>query len=165
MNIDGWFGMICLWTPNIVISNDGTRARGQWNVLSPHCMHVSPYPGDIKTNTAYWFIGRYDNEFIKIDGTWKILKNRIRSFARAPYDLGWVRQSDARRIMHAYEGCGSDPWQPAYHPDNVYSGRVHGVLFCQTKVSFRSNAMTMFNINKANYYADINEIQMLMASI
>ena len=123
MNIDGWFGMICLWTPNIVISNDGTRARGQWNVLSPHCMHVSPYPGDIKKNTAYWFIGRYDNEFIKIDGTWKILKNRIRSFARAPYDLGWVRQPDARRIMHAYEGCGSDPWQPAYHPDNVYSGK------------------------------------------
>ena len=66
---------------------------------------------------------RYDNEFIKIDGEWKILKNQVYSFARSPYDLGWVRQSDARRIMHAYHGCGDNPFQPAYHPDNVYSGK------------------------------------------
>lgn len=123
MAVHGWFGMVELWTPNIVVSKDGTRARAQWNVLSPHGMAVTPYPGDVKKPTGYWFIARYDNEFIKIDGEWKILNNQVYSFARSPYDLGWVRQSDARRIMHAYHGCGDNPFQPAYHPDNVYSGK------------------------------------------
>jgi hypothetical protein len=123
MTVHGWFGMVDLWTPNIVVSNDGSRAKAQWNVLSPHAMAVTPYPGDEKKVTAYWFIARYDNEYIKLDGEWKILKNRVYSFARSPYELGWVRQPDARRLMHAYHGCGVEPFQASYHPDNVYSGK------------------------------------------
>lgn len=123
MAVHGWFGMVALWTPNIVVSRDGTRARGQWNVLSPHAMAVTPHPGDKKKPTGYWFIARYDNEYIKVDGQWKLLKNKVYSLARSPYDQGWVRQPDARRIMHAYHGCGENPVQPSYHPDNVYSGK------------------------------------------
>ena len=119
----GWFGVIDLWTPNIVISKDGKRARAQFNAFAPHGMDVSVYPGDERKMTAYWFIGRYDNEYIKVDGEWKILKNRVIAFTRPPYDEGWVRQAEARRITHDYHTYPDKPSRVVtYHPDNVYSG-------------------------------------------
>ena len=119
----GWFGVIDLWTPNIVVSKDGTRARGQFNAFAPHGMDVSVYPGDERKMTAYWFIGRYDNEYVKVDGVWKILKNRVIAFTRPPYDEGWIRQAEARRITHDYHTYPDEPSRVVtYHPDNVYSG-------------------------------------------
>lgn len=119
----GWFGVIDLWTPNIVISKDGKRARAQFNAFAPHGMDVSVYPGNERKMTAYWFIGRYDNSYVKVDGQWKILKNRVIAFTRPPYDEGWIRQPEARRITHDYHTYPDRPSRVVtYHPDNVYSG-------------------------------------------
>lgn len=123
MAVHGWFGMVCLWTPHIVVSEDGTHAWAQWNELAPHAMAVTPYPGDKKYPVGYWFIARYNNEYIKKDGKWKMLKNKVYSYARAPYELGWLKQADARRIMHDYHHAGDDPFQPQYRPANIYSGK------------------------------------------
>ena len=54
---------------------------------------------------------------------WKMLKNKVYSYARAPYELGWLKQADARRIMHDYHHAGDDPFQPQYRPANIYSGK------------------------------------------
>lgn len=119
----GWFGVIDLWTPNIVISKDDLRARAQFNAFAPHGMDVSVYPGNERKMTAYWFIGRYDNEYAKVNGQWKIVKNRVIAFTRPPYDEGWVKQPEARRITHDYHTYPDLPSRVVtYHPDNVYSG-------------------------------------------
>lgn len=125
MMMRGWVGLQYILTPRIVISEDGTRAKAQFNQLSPHAMRISPYPGNEKRVTAYWFIGKYDNEYIKIDGEWKILKAHICVFSRTPYLEGWIKQPDARRIYHPNL---LPPQRPGrfytYHSDATYSG--HG---------------------------------------
>ena len=119
----GWFGVIDLWTPNIVIGEDGEYAVATFHAFSPHGMDVSVYPSDERKMTAYWFIGRYFQKYVKINGEWKILKNRVAAFTRPPYDEGWIRQPEARRITHDYHTKPSKPSRViTYHPDNVYSG-------------------------------------------
>ena len=119
----GWFGVIDLWTPNIVVSEDGNSAQAMFNAFAPHGMDVSVYPGDERKMTAYWFIGRYCNKYVKVKGKWKILKNRVIAFTRPPYDEGWIKQPEARRITHDYYTTPSKPSRVVtYHPDNVYSG-------------------------------------------
>lgn len=118
----GWVGLQYLYTPRIVLNADATRARAQWNQLSPHAMPVSPYPGNEKLCTAYWFIGKYDNEYVKVDEEWKLLKTHVIAFSRTPYDEGWIRNPDARRIYHP----GAEPPQKgprvyAYHSDATYT--------------------------------------------
>lgn len=120
--VQGWVGIQNILTPRIVFNEDGTRARGQFNQLSPHAMPVAPYPTDEHLPAAYWFLGKYDNEFIKIDGEWKILKTHIIAFMRTPYNEGWIRQPDARRIFHPN---AEKPQQEGrvytYHADAVYT--------------------------------------------
>lgn len=123
MAVHGWFGMVCLWSPHIVVSEDGNYAYAQFNELAPHAMAVTPYPGDRKRPVGYWFLARYNNEYKKINGEWKMVKNKVYSYARSPYDLGWIKQADARRIMHAYHFAGDDPFQPQYNAANIYSGK------------------------------------------
>lgn len=118
----GWIGLQYLFTPRIVLNEDGTRARAQWNQLSPHAMQVTPQPGNRRLFTPYWFIGKYDNEYIKIDDEWKLLKTHIIAFSRTPYDQGWVKEPDARRIFHAYANPPEGPSRVyAYHSDALYT--------------------------------------------
>lgn len=117
----GYMGFHHCVTPNIIVNDAGTRAYGHWSVLSPWAMQATPYPCDQRTLTAMWFVGKYDNEFIKIDGRWKLLKVHLISYARSPYELGWVRQADAMRILPMH---GITPDEPpryyTYHPDCMY---------------------------------------------
>jgi len=122
----GWVGLQYLWTPKIVLSADGTRAKAQWNQLSPHGMPVSAYPGNERRMTAYWFIGKYDNEYIKIDGVWKLLKVHVCAYVRTPYDQGWLKQGDCRRIFHPGSGKPDQPSRTyTYHPDATYTSDEH----------------------------------------
>jgi hypothetical protein len=133
----GWVGLQYLWTPKIVISEDGTKAIGQWGQFSPHGMPVSPYPGNAHRQTAYWYMGRYDNEYIKTDGVWKILKCHICAFVRTPYDEGWLKQQDCRRMYHAGSGAPDSPSRVyTYHPDAVYTPEGEGAYNWGPYMSF-----------------------------
>lgn len=118
----GYMGLHHCMTPNILINDRGDRAYGHWNILSPWAMPATPYPCDRRTLTAMWFTGKYENEFIKLDGEWKLLKVHLIAYTRAPYELGWVRQADAMRIQTMH---GITPDEPpryyTYHPDCMYS--------------------------------------------
>ena len=120
--VQGWVGLQNIVSPRIVFSKDGNRAKAQFNQLSPHAMPRAPYPSDEHIPTAYWFLGKYDNEFIKIDGEWKLLKVHIIAYMRTPYSEGWIRQADARRIYHPN---AKPPQQPSriytYHSDAIYT--------------------------------------------
>ena len=129
----GWVGLQYMWTPNIVLSKDGTRARAQWNLLSPHAMSVSPYPGNEHKTTAYWYVGKYDNEYIKINNEWKLLKLHVCAYVRTPYDEGWLKQADCRRIYHPGSGKPDNPPRIyTYHSDAILlaAARIPGVLSC-----------------------------------
>lgn len=121
----GWVGLQNVLTPRIVFSADGTRARAQFNQLSPHAMAIAPYPCDRHLPTVYWFIGKYDNEYIKIDGEWKILKTHICAFSRTAYNEGWVREPDARRIFHPNAQPPPEEGSHLYIPPrcSIYQGR------------------------------------------
>jgi|WetSurMetagenome_2_1015567.scaffolds.fasta_scaffold16789_4 hypothetical protein len=95
----GWMPNIQLSTPNIVITRDGTRGKGMWHAFGPHAMNVTPYPGDEHKLTAYWFMAKYSNEFVKEDGRWKFTAIHCHIYFRTPYDQGWLKQPDCRRFM------------------------------------------------------------------
>jgi hypothetical protein len=105
-------------TPYIVIGKDGKRAKGMWHIFGPHAMDVTPYPGDQHKLTAYWFFGKYDNEYVKENGEWKILSLHAVVYFRTPYDQGWVRQPDCRRT----------PAPPSAPPDKFSS--ISNTIYC-----------------------------------
>ena len=85
-------------------------------------MSVSPYPGNEHKTTAYWFVGKYDNEYIKINNEWKLLKLHVCAYVRTPYDEGWLKQGDCKRIYHPGSGKPDNPSRIyTYHPDAIYS--------------------------------------------
>jgi len=68
---------------NPIIDVDGDSARGKWYV------HV-PLTGKAQ-NMAGWLQGRYDEEYVKIDGEWKWKSMTTTFDFITPYDEGWVK--------------------------------------------------------------------------
>ena len=118
----GYMAMIMPMTPYIVVSKDGKTARGMCSAFGPHSEHCWPYPGDKQKLTAYWFCGKYDNEFLKENGKWKLLSLHTIIYFRSPYDQGWLKQQDC----HGWEPPESAPpdkpsvFTELYHPDGVF---------------------------------------------
>ncbi|RJP74346.1 MAG: nuclear transport factor 2 family protein [Candidatus Abyssobacteria bacterium SURF_17] len=68
---------------NPIIEVNGTEARGRWYV------HV-PLTGKAE-NMAGWLQGRYDEEYVKINGKWKWKSMTTTFDFITPYDDGWVK--------------------------------------------------------------------------
>ncbi len=71
-------------SPIIDVAPDGKRAWGRWYGFGANAFPVS---GGIAPG---WMDGVYENEYIKEDGKWKILKLGWYMFFHAPYTLSWV---------------------------------------------------------------------------
>lgn len=82
----GWMDFQHLAEPLIVFSEDGDRARGMWPFFSPQAKHAMPHGADERMLTALWVCGKYDIEFIRINGRWKVLKLQQIFYMRTPYD-------------------------------------------------------------------------------
>ncbi|MDB5107580.1 MAG: hypothetical protein JWM69_521 [Candidatus Binatus sp.] len=67
--------------PNIEV--DGNRAKGTWYFLGPFTMR--------KGNRAMWLAARYEDDYVKIDGEWKIQHLRAIGRMSAPYETGWAK--------------------------------------------------------------------------
>jgi len=69
-----------VFNPRIVV--DGDRAHGSWNLLSPFTFREG--------RRAIWVAVRYEEDYVKVDGVWKI--RRLRGVGRmaAPYETGWA---------------------------------------------------------------------------
>lgn len=119
----GWMDFQDIAEPIITFSEDGERARGMWPFFCPQAKEAMPHGADERVLTALWVCGKYDIEFIRINGTWKILKLQQIFYLRTPYDLGWVKQADCLRILpfHAL-APDTPPRHYYYRPDAVYSG-------------------------------------------
>jgi hypothetical protein len=66
--------------PVIHVDADGQRARLRSRALS--------MMGNFGRG-ATWMGGMYENEFVKIDGRWKFIKDQQVNTYFAPYDIGW----------------------------------------------------------------------------
>ena len=65
---------------NPVVKVDGERAQGTFYLLEPSGFEQ-----------AMWGHGRYDTEYIRVDGKWKISSFRFMWNFMTPYDEGWVK--------------------------------------------------------------------------
>lgn len=123
--------MLTISSPYVTVSEDGTRAWGQWHIFGPHTNRVFDPETSTKKDTAFWIAGKYDNEYIKVDGEWKILKLRPICWLRTPYHKSWLECADCRRTPTPYwppdepprissfnpdEGPNPEKWGPMIHP-------------------------------------------------
>ena len=70
---------------NSYVEVDGDKATGAWYLFGPFT-RITP-SGDI----PFWTQGKYENEFIKVDGKWKLSHLKFERNMRSPYEDGWVK--------------------------------------------------------------------------
>ncbi len=69
-------------TNPIIEVNDDT-ATGIWYILEP-CTHA-------EGNRAVWQAARYDDEYVRVDGEWKVQNLKLDWRFITPFDEGWVK--------------------------------------------------------------------------
>ena len=69
---------------NPMIDVDGDRAKGIWYLFQASTM--------AEGNQALWGSGRYDDDYVRIDGEWKIRNSNLNLFFWTPFDQGWVKK-------------------------------------------------------------------------
>jgi len=109
--------MLTISTPLIEVSEDGTHAWGQWHIFGPHTNKVFDPETKTKRDTAFWIAGKYDNEFVKENGEWKIQKLRPICWLRTPYDKSWLECADCRRTPSPYYPPDEAPRISSFNPD------------------------------------------------
>ena len=113
------FLMLTISTPLVVVEKDGKTAYGQWHLFGPHTNRVYDPKTMTKQETAFWIAGKYDNEYVKVDGVWKIRKLRAICWLRSPYDEGWLRNPDCRRTPPPYWPPDEPGRITSFHPDEA----------------------------------------------
>jgi hypothetical protein len=78
--------------PVIEINRDRTRARGIW-----HSHGYCSFVGD-DSYRQFLCLGKYDMEYVKEDGKWKIYKFAYRQAFMCPYEKGWVEEPVAASL-------------------------------------------------------------------
>jgi hypothetical protein len=68
-------------SPRIEIDDDGARARGRWELLSP-CRTAE--------GRDIWMCGSEDDEYERVAGSWLHRSMRLTTTFVAPYDEGWT---------------------------------------------------------------------------
>ena len=68
---------------NPIIEVDGDIAKGTWYLLQGATF--------IKGNRAVWGSGRYEEEYARVNGEWKISTWKLTSFFWTPFDEGWAK--------------------------------------------------------------------------
>ena len=64
------------------IDVDGDEAHGTWYFLGPFTF----YEG----NRQLWFAARYEDDYVRVNGTWKFKHLRAIGRMAAPYEVGWA---------------------------------------------------------------------------
>ena len=69
---------------NPIIDVQGDTATGQWYLFQP-CTRAD-------SNQAVWLAARYNETYVRVDGTWKFQRMQIVPAFYTPFDQGWVKQ-------------------------------------------------------------------------
>lgn len=69
---------------NPIIEIDGNSAKASWYFLGPFTFR--------KQNEARWTAIRYDDDYVKVNGTWKFKHLRASIRMHAPHATGWAKK-------------------------------------------------------------------------
>ena len=69
---------------NPVIKIDGDRATGIWYFFGPFTFY--------KNNQAKWLAARYQDDYVKLNGEWKIQHLRAQVRMSTDYETSWAKQ-------------------------------------------------------------------------
>ena len=69
---------------NPIIEIEGTRAKATWYFLGPFTFR--------KHNEAKWTAVRYEDDYVKVNGTWKFKHLRASIRMHAPHASGWAKK-------------------------------------------------------------------------
>ncbi len=89
--------------PTVEINADGTRAKAVW--LSPGITNQRRDGQPV----AAWNYGKYNMEYVKQDGEWKILGFRWHQIFLTPYDKGWVKEN----VDPGFSAFAGEPDRPS----------------------------------------------------
>ena len=89
--------------PIIEIDAARTRAKGLWH---SHGYCSLPQGGSLK---QFLCLGKYDMEYVKEDGQWKILTFAYRQAFMCPYERGWLEEPVAASIAGSPENIPDRP--------------------------------------------------------
>ena len=67
-----------------IIEVDGEEAHGTWHLFLSGTFSEG--------NRAFWTAGRYEDDYVRVDGTWKYRELRVERHFTTPYDEGWAKQ-------------------------------------------------------------------------
>lgn len=120
-SIRGYLGTVMLETPHVQISKDGTRARGIWHAFGPQSVPVQGTPlkkptGERAKLQATWYLGKYQNEYVKENGEWKIQSLHALKYVQCPFDTSWVDAPDVYRFAPPESECRPDKPSTGYTP-------------------------------------------------
>ena len=71
------------YVANPIIQVSGDAAHGAWYLLEP---------GIREGKQAIWIAGRYEDDYVKVDGRWLFSKVNLKILVRTPYEDGWAKQ-------------------------------------------------------------------------
>jgi hypothetical protein len=71
---------------NPIIDVRGDHATGKWYFFRPYTDHE---------RRACWASGRYEDDYVRLEGEWKFKVVRITNFFAVPYDEGWSKSEAA----------------------------------------------------------------------
>jgi ketosteroid isomerase-like protein len=69
---------------NPIITVNGDSATGSWYLLEPCTM--------VAGNQAVWGTARYEEEYVRVGGTWKFKTVRLLPVFWTPFEQGWVKK-------------------------------------------------------------------------
>ena len=72
-----------VFNPRVAVK--GNEAHASWYFLGPFTYR--------KGNRQYWLAARYEDDYVKIDGSWKIKHLRAIGRMVAPYEEGWASRA------------------------------------------------------------------------
>jgi len=120
-SIRGYLGTVMLETPHVQISKDGTQARGVWHAFGPQSVPVDNEKikkpsGERAKLTATWYMGKYQNEYTKENGEWRIKSLHALKYMQCPFDKSWVEAPDVYRFAPPESECRPDQPGSGYTP-------------------------------------------------
>ena len=83
------------------IEVDGDDARGRWLCFEPASLE-----GADGAREAVWILGRYDCDFRREDGSWRVRTARYDGLFCTPYESGWEAERFVSVHPDAAKGQG-----------------------------------------------------------
>ena len=68
--------------PSIAVADDAMSAKGSWYLLQAATV--------IHGNRAMWIAGRYEDDFVRLNGVWLFKRITIKTRFFTPFDKGWA---------------------------------------------------------------------------